>query len=157
VDRIRRFIKGVYPCSLMIVLALTACSPSKVTISPDMEIAGTVAIGRTLQSFPRSKPCGRLSPYTAFRLGLCTLPRQISSCLPRGAPAKCHHRRHLLSSLNPFIGISLDFPWRSFTLSPPLQMGLWLLRRLRPLSRVLAFSHPVWLQVKRYESSSVPV
>jgi hypothetical protein len=65
-----------------------------------------VAIGRTLQSFLRSKPCGRLSPYTAFRLGLSTLPRRMSSTLPRGAPAKCDHRRHLLSPLNPFTGIS---------------------------------------------------
>jgi hypothetical protein len=31
-------------------------------------------------------------------------------------------------------------PWRTFTLSGPLQTGLWLLRRLRPPQRSLAFS-----------------
>jgi hypothetical protein len=35
-------------------------------------------------------------------------------------------------------------------MSSPLQRGVRLLRRLRPLSRVLAFSHP--FQVKRYQS-----
>jgi hypothetical protein len=88
---------------------------------------------------PRGAP-NRAYDFRRTRLSgwvLCTLPRQISSCLPRGAPAKCYHRRHLLSSLNPFIGVSLDLPWRSFTLSQPLQTGLWLLRRLRPLCCVL--------------------
>jgi hypothetical protein len=32
--------------------------------------------------------------------------------------------------------------WRTFALSAPLQRGLWLLRRLRPPSRTLAFSRP---------------
>jgi len=32
--------------------------------------------------------------------------------------------------------------WRSFTLSAPLQCGIWLLRCLRPLSYALAFSRP---------------
>jgi hypothetical protein len=39
-------------------------------------------------------------------------------------------------------------------LSHPLQTDLWLLRRLRPLSRVLAFSHP--FRVKRSQSSPIP-
>ena len=34
-------------------------------------------------------------------------------------------------------------PWRTFTLSAPLQRGVWLLRRLRPPSRALACSRPL--------------
>ena len=33
--------------------------------------------------------------------------------------------------------------WRTFTLSLPLPQGIWLLRRLRPPARTLAFSRPV--------------
>jgi len=33
--------------------------------------------------------------------------------------------------------------WRTFTMSVPLQDGVGLLRRLRPLSRTLAFSRPL--------------
>jgi hypothetical protein len=33
-------------------------------------------------------------------------------------------------------------PWRTFTLSVPLQPGIWLLRRLRPPFHTLAFSRP---------------
>ena len=40
-------------------------------------------------------------------------------------------------------------------MSTPLQGGIWLLRRLRPLSRVLACSHPVW--ARRCQSSLIPV
>ena len=38
-------------------------------------------------------------------------------------------------------------------MSLPLQQGVRLLYRLRPLSRMLAFSHP--FQVKRFESSLI--
>jgi len=34
--------------------------------------------------------------------------------------------------------------WRTFTLSGPLQPGIWPLRRLRPPSRTLAFSRPAY-------------
>src|SRR5260221_11911458 len=47
-----------------------------------------------------------------------------------------------------------DLPWRTFTVSRSLQPGIWLLRRLRRLSRPLAFSRP--RRVKRCESSPVP-
>jgi len=42
--------------------------------------------------------------------------------------------------------------WRTFTLSLPLQQGLWLLRRLRPPHRTLAFSR----SVSRYSGLGVP-
>jgi hypothetical protein len=48
--------------------------------------------------------------------------------------------RHLHSSLHLFVPFFKDLPWRTFTLSLPLQEGIWLLRRLRPLFRPLAFS-----------------
>jgi hypothetical protein len=51
--------------------------------------------------------------------------------------------RHLLSLLHPFTSVSFGLPWRTFTLSWPLQPGLWLLRRLRPPLRALAFSRPI--------------
>ena len=44
--------------------------------------------------------------------------------------------------------------WQTFTVSAPLQRGVWLLRCLRPLSCALAFSHPC--RVKQCQSSSVP-
>jgi hypothetical protein len=49
---------------------------------------------------------------------------------------------HLLSSPHPLTSILTGLPWRSFTVSGPLQLGVWLLRRLRPPSRTLAFSRP---------------
>ena len=58
----------------------------------------------------------------------------------RGAPAR--QGRHLLSSPYPLTSILTGVPWRSFTVSWPLQPGVGLLRRLRPPSRTLAFSRP---------------
>ena len=49
--------------------------------------------------------------------------------------------------------VRLDLPWRTFTLSWPLQPGVWLLRRLRPLSRTLAFSR--LLRARRCERSLI--
>ena len=49
--------------------------------------------------------------------------------------------------------VRLDLPWRTFTLSWPLQPGVRLLRRLRPLSRTLAFSR--LLRARRYERSLI--
>src|SRR2546430_6557317 len=96
----------------------------------------------------------RLSPHCAFQLGPGTHGEQTYGCPWRGAPAgqACHH---LLSSLHLLAPLFLDLPWRTFALSAPLQPGLWLLRRLGPLSRVLAFSHPsrAW----RLQSSLLPL
>ena len=38
--------------------------------------------------------------------------------------------------------VQVHHSWRTFTLSVPLQHSIWLLRRLRPLPRPLAFSRP---------------
>ena len=51
--------------------------------------------------------------------------------------------RHLRSLLRPFASVSFGLPWRTFTLSCPLQPGIWLLRRLRPPVRALAVSRPI--------------
>jgi hypothetical protein len=51
--------------------------------------------------------------------------------------------RHLLSALHPFACVWVGFPWRAFTLSVPLQPGIWLLRRLRPPFHALAFLRPI--------------
>jgi hypothetical protein len=50
-------------------------------------------------------------------------------CLPSPRTQRASHVRVFLS-------------WRTFTLSAPLQRGLWLLRRLRPPHHTLAFSGP---------------
>jgi len=51
--------------------------------------------------------------------------------------------RHLHSVLHPFACLWVDFPWRTFTMSWPLQSRIRLLRRLRPPLRALAFSRPI--------------
>ncbi len=112
-----------------------------------------VRIGRTLQSFPPSKRSVRLSPHSAFQLGLWTQEERIRRCRPRGAPVA--KDRHLLSPLHPFASLLTGFPWRTFTLSGPLQPGIWLLRRLRPLGHPLAFSRPARAG-KADQSSPVP-
>jgi len=61
-----------------------------------------------------------------------------------GTPAMPENKNPLLmtsSDLKVYFGRELS--WRTFTLSHPLQTGFWLLRRLRPLSRTLAYSRPV--------------
>jgi len=100
----------------------------------------SVAIGRALQPFPRSKRSRHVSAHSAFQLGLSTREGRIRRCRRRGAPAS--KGRHLLSSPHPLTSILTGLPWRSFTLSWPLQPGIGLLRRLRPPSRTLAFSRP---------------
>ncbi len=95
-----------------------------------------------------------LSPHCAFQLGPGTHEEQTHGYPWRGAPAGQAYR-HLLSSLRLFAPLFLDLPWRTFTLSAPLQRGLWLRRRLGPPSRVLACSHP--LRVLRLQSSLRPL
>jgi len=63
--------------------------------------------------------------------------------------------RHLLSSLYPLASIFTGLPWQSFTMSLPLQQGVWLLRCLRPPVRALAFSRPTTWDM-RHGSSPVP-
>jgi hypothetical protein len=113
-----------------------------------------LAIGRALRPFPRSKRSMRLSPHCAFQLGPGTREEQTHGYPWRGAPVGRTYR-HLLSSLHLLAPFFLDLPWRAFTLSCPLQTGVWLLRRLGSLSRVLACSHP--LRVKRLQSSLIPM
>ena len=73
----------------------------------------------------------------------------------RSAPAhRINRGRHLLSSVHSLTFISLDLPWRTFTLSYSLQAGIRLLRRLCPLFRLLAFWQPS--RVKRRQSSLIP-
>jgi hypothetical protein len=73
----------------------------------------------------------------------------------RGAPAhRINRGRHLLSPVHSLTFISLDLPWRTFTISGSLQASLGLLRRLCPLFRLLAFWQP--LRVKRLQRSLIP-
>src|SRR5258707_2758023 len=73
----------------------------------------------------------------------------------RSAPAyRISPSRHLLSPIDSLIFISLDLPWRTFTVSWRLPTGVRLLRRLYPLFRLLAFWQP--LRVKRCQSSLIP-
>src|SRR6516162_11943099 len=109
-----------------------------------------VAIGRALQPFPRSKRSRHVSAHSAFQLGLSTLEGRIRRCRRRGAPAS--KGRHLLSSPHPLTSILSGLPWRSFTVSWPLQPGIGLLRRLRPPSRTLAFSRPTKVGQTAYGS-----
>src|SRR5215470_6433938 len=75
-----------------------------------------------------------------FPVGPVDSERAESPRRLRGAPAPRDH--HLLSSPHPLTSILTGLPWRSFTLSWPLQPGLGLLRRLRPPSRTRAFWRP---------------
>ena len=112
-----------------------------------------VTIGRAFQPFPCPKRSMRFSPHSAFQLGQYTQRERTRRHLRRGAPATMD--RHLLSPLHPFVLFSFGLPWRTFTLSWPLQPGIWLLRRLRPPCRARAFSRPTpW--VMRCGSSPVP-
>jgi len=100
------------------------------------------AAHRALQPFPRPKRSMRLSPHCAFQLGPGTHAEQTHG-YPRGGAPVGQAYRHLLSSLRLFASLFSDLPWRTFTLSVPLQEGVRLLCRLRPLSRTLAFSRPL--------------
>ena len=99
-----------------------------------------VAIGRALQPFPRSKRSRHVSTHSAFQLGLSTLEGRIRLERRRGAPASEGH--HLPSSLHPLTSLLTSLPWRTFTVSQLLPLGIWLLRRLRPPRRTLACSRP---------------
>ncbi len=104
---------------------------------------GRVAIGRASQPFPRSKPGGPLSRHPAFQLGRPTWQGRVGRHRPRGAPVGLMvAHRHLPAALHPFACRSVGIPWRTFTMSCPLQPGIGLLRRLRPPGRALAFSRP---------------
>src|SRR5216684_5637580 len=69
--------------------------------------------------------------------------------------------RHLPSLVNPFLPISGSFPWRTFTMSLPLQQSVRLLRRLRPLCHTLACSRPLagqgGLRVPQFQSRKLRV
>ena len=65
-----------------------------------------------------------------------------------------HSPHHLLSSIRPLVLASSVFPWQTFTMSLPLQQSVGLLRRRRPLSCMLAFSHP--FRVMQFQSSLIP-
>lgn len=93
-----------------------------------------------MQSFPPSKRSGRLSTHSAFQLGRTTLIGQIR--LHDGEAHQQSSCRPLLSSLHLLTILLFSLPWRTFTVSQPLQLGIWLVRRLRPPVRALAFSSP---------------
>ncbi len=113
-----------------------------------------LAAPRIRQRASRRTRSMRLSPHCAFQLGPGTHGEQTHGCPWGGAPVGQPYR-HLLSSLHLFASLFTDLPWRTFTLSAPLQPGVWLRRRLGPLSRVLVFSHP--LRVLRLQSSLLPL
>src|SRR5438477_9715711 len=68
----------------------------------------SVAIGRALQPFPRSKRSRHVSAHSAFQLGLSTLEGRIRRCRRRGAPAS--KGRHLPSSLCPLTSFLTGLP-----------------------------------------------
>jgi hypothetical protein len=105
------------------------------------DMAHFVAIGRVSRPFPRPKRSMRLSPHCAFQFDPRTREEQTHGCPWGGAPVGPAYR-HLLSSLRLFVPLFKDVPWRTFTVSAPLQHGVWLRRRLRPPVRTLAFSCP---------------
>jgi hypothetical protein len=53
---------------------------------PEHQEVNTVAIGRALQPFPRSKRSVRLSTHSAFQFGQWQQRGRVRSCLRRGAP-----------------------------------------------------------------------
>src|SRR5262249_48501274 len=68
----------------------------------------SVAIGRALQPFPRSKRSRHVSAHSAFQLGLSTLEGRIRRCRRRGAPAS--EDCHLPSSLHPLTSLLTGLP-----------------------------------------------
>ena len=83
------------------------------------------------------------------------LARERSTTCCMGTPAMPGNKNSLLTALSD-LKVYLDqwLSWRTFALSSPLQVGIWLLRRLRPLSHTLAFSRPLW--VRWLQSSPIP-
>ena len=75
--------------------------------------------------------------------------------VPERTSYRIIRRRHLHSLVYCLTFILFNLPWRTFTMSCPLRPGVWLLRRLCPLNRSLAFLGP--LRAKRYESSLIPI
>src|SRR5215813_10061043 len=67
-----------------------------------------VAIGKALQPFPCPKRSVRLSPHSAFQLGLWTLEERMRRHRRRGAPVA--KDRHLLSPLHPFASLLTGLP-----------------------------------------------
>ena len=120
---------------------------SRTLLLPVRHVCTWVAIGRTLQPFPRSKRSGHVSAHSAFQLDLSTLKGRIRPEQRRGAPASEGH--HLPSSLHPLTSLLTGLPWRTFTVSQLLQPGVWLLRRLRPPRRTLACSRPTLVGTHR--------
>jgi hypothetical protein len=104
----------------------------------------SVAIGRALQPFPRSKPSGRLSSHSAFQRGISVtvLIGQLSSHLGPWSGRGQDQPRLPSPRMQRASHVRVFLSWRTFTLSTPLQRGFWLLRRLRPPHRTLAFSSP---------------
>jgi len=110
-----------------------------------------IAIGRASRPFPRSKRSRRVSPHSAFQLGRGTLTEQTRRCRPRGAPVRRPSSAFPAASVGDhFIRLTLA----TFTVSAPLQCGIWLLCRLCPPFHTLAFSRP--LRVKWCWSSLIP-
>jgi hypothetical protein len=108
----------------------------------DGERSWMVRIGRTLQSFPPSKRSGRLSTHSAFqRDGLRPLffPGTLPKPWGRLSLMATHCKR---THVRVYEAVSVHHAWRTFTLSRSLPPSLWLLRRLRPPARTLAFACP---------------
>ena len=102
-------------------------------------------------------PRRTISRHPAFQLGRATPYVRISRGRPQGAPVGLMAAyRHLLSLPHPFASVWFGLPWRTFTLSWPLQPGIWLLRRRRPPLRALAVSRP-GARAERCGSSPVPI
>jgi hypothetical protein len=107
-----------------------------------------VTIGRASQPFPRPKPDRPVSEHPAFQKGIfvTVLVLQHSSLAGRkpGQEPSSRLPAPVMQSLYIF---SVCLPWRTFTISLPLQQGCrayarWLLPSLRPPLRPLAFSRP---------------
>ncbi len=83
------------------------------------------------------------------------LARERGTTRCMGTPTMLGNKNSLLTALSD-LQVYLDqcLSWWSFVLSSPLQVGIWLLRHLRPLSHTLAFSRPLW--VRWLQSSPIP-
>ncbi len=83
------------------------------------------------------------------------LARERGTTRCMGTPTMLGNKNSLLTALSD-LQVYLDqcLSWWSFVLSSPLQVGIWLLRHLRPLFHTLAFSRPLW--VRWLQSSPIP-
>ena len=108
---IRRLTEELNFCGLIMVLALTACSPSKVTISPDMEIASPTSTATSistpgpkpnvLAALPTSNLSPSLLPATPSKTPTSLPPTMTPMLMPSLTPSPTATPTRILPTVTP--------------------------------------------------------